>query len=176
MSQENLLQKIKDQAKRDRALRSDRRFIEIMGFLVAKGFLQTNYEVPALPNKRFRIEDAIWAGVNVEPRILEVLPAAVLRLEKHFDLDPARHEELAEIVRELRNHSCSGPEFYGILFAKIKLWANLPLRDGRVKTLAEKKITKTFRLSPKAAATLANLARQKQCTETEILESKILRQ
>ncbi len=175
MSKENLLKKIKEQAKIDKALRSDRRFIEIMGFLVAKGFLQTNYEVPALPNKRFRIDDALWAGVNVEPRILEVLPAAVLRLEKHFDLDPVRHEHLAEIVRNLRQHASKGPDFYGISFAKIKLWANLPLKDGRVKTLADKKITKTFRLSPKAATKLADLARQKKCTETEILESKILR-
>ena len=70
----------------------DRRFRESMGFLVAKGFLKTNFPVPLLPNKRLRLEDVLWAGTHVEPRILEVLPAAVLRLEQHRPATRPSHD------------------------------------------------------------------------------------
>ena len=47
-----------------------------MGFLVRKGFLHTNKTIPLNPNDHIDLSDAVWAGRVVEPRILEVLPAA----------------------------------------------------------------------------------------------------
>lgn len=175
MNKDALIRKIKAKAKQDEEYRRDRRFLEAMGFLVAKGFLKTNLDMPLLPNKRLRVEDVIWAGLNVEPRILEVLPAAVLRLAKHFDLDPAVHRELAETVDQLRRRKENGKAFYGMPYEKVRVWVDFPLRDKRVKPLTKRKVVKTFRLDPTAVENLRRVAEQKGCTETEILETLLLR-
>jgi hypothetical protein len=173
MNRDELLKKIKVKAKHDARKRQDPRFKRTMGFLVAKGFLQTNFEVQKLPNQRLLIEDAIWAGKNVEPRILEVLPAAVLRLEKHFDLNAEKHKGLARVVNQLREGIVEGDEFFEIPFKKLKAWVNLPLPDGRTKVQSEKKLMKTFRLSPKAVATLEQAALRAGRSITEVLEERI---
>jgi hypothetical protein len=173
MNKEMLIKKIKEKAKQDQKKRRDPRFRETMGFLTAKGFLKANFNFPLLPNKRLHIEDAIWAGKNVEPRILEVLPAAVLRLGKHFDLDPIRDKELAQIVEQLRKREKTGKAFCEIPYDKIKIWADFPLRDKRVKSITEKKVVKNFRLLPSTAQKLRKLAEQQGCTETDIFERLI---
>ena len=175
MTREKLVQKIIEQAKIDAKNRQDPRFLNIMGFLVAKGFLRTNLKVQLLPNKRLKIDDAIWAGQNVEPRILEVLPAAVLRLEKHFDLDEVLHEKLVRVIKQLRRHDKSGEDFFGMPYKKIKLWVDFPLPDRRVKTISCKKIVKSFRLSPAAVLQLKKSSKEKKCSETEILETLLLK-
>ncbi len=175
MTREMLIKKIRLKARQDRLKRKDLRFLDAMGFLVAKGFLRANYAVRPLPNKRIRIEDAIWAGKNVEPRILEVLPAAVLRLGKHFDLDPVLHKQLAGVVEQLRRSEKTGDAFCGIAYDKIRTWAELPLRDKRVKGASDKKVLKTFRLDRKLIGNLKKAASLKGCTETEILEGLLLK-
>jgi len=174
MNKEALIMQIKEKAKQDENKRRDRRFLETMGFLVAKGFLKTNLEVPLLPNKRLRVDDAIWAGLNVEPRILEVLPAAVLRLKSHFDADPVAHKDLVQVVDQLRRREEIGEAFYGMPYAKIKIWADLPLCDTRVKPISKKKVAKTFRLDPFALECLKKAAQKKGCTETDILEKLLV--
>lgn len=174
MNKVSLLKKIKEKAKTDAKNRRDQRYLETMGFLVAKGFLKTNDHVPLRPNKRLRIVDAIWAGENVEPRILEVLPAAVLRLGKHFDLDPIKHDKLARVVGQLQKRQSDGDDFCGMPFEKLKVWAEFPLRDKRVKTAGEKKIMKSFRLDRTAVEKLAEIAQSEGSTETEVLEKLLL--
>lgn len=170
MNRDALIRQIKKKAKQDAKKRRDPRFLDTMGFLVAKGFLKTNLDIPLLPNKRLRIADAIWAGEQLEPRIIEVLPAAVLRLAKHFDLDPTEHRDLIRVVNQLRRNEPRGNDFLGAPYDKIKQWSELPLRDKRVKTVASKKIVKTFRLDPRAVEHLRSEAVARGCTETEVLE------
>lgn len=170
MKKDDILRQIKEKALKDAKNRRDRRFICVMGFLVAKGFLKTNLAIPLLPNKKLKLDDAIWAGVNVEPRILEVLPAATLRLEKHFDLNNKKHANLAKVVDQLRKNHEQGDAFMGIPYEKFKVWTQLRLKDGRVKTLAEKKVLKTYRLKPAVALEIKKRARQWSCTESEVLE------
>lgn len=174
MKKEELLKRIVTKAKADARKRKDPRFLNTMGFLVAKGFLGANYPLPRLPNKKLFIEDAVWAGKNLEPRILEVLPAAVLRLGAHFNYNPKTHLELAGVIRALKRDQAKGPEFYGVPYAKIKVWMGLPLADRRTKQPGEKKVPRTFRLAPAAAKKLKELAKNSDCTETEFLERKIL--
>src|SRR5688572_24526243 len=103
MKKELILKKIKQAARRDRKKRLDPRYIRTMAFLTAKGFLFANRRFPQWPNLRLQIDDAIWAGKNVEPRILEVLPAAVLRLGRRFDFDPNKHKELDKTLEDLKH-------------------------------------------------------------------------
>lgn len=170
MKKDQLLKLIAIEAERDRKNRQDLRYLQTMGFLVAKGFLRTNLSIPKLPNKRVNLADAIWAGKNVEPRILEVLPAAVLRLPRHFSLDREKFPELFLAVEALRKKQEEGPSVWGIPYDKYKIWVNLTLLDKRTKEATEKRVTKTFRFSPAAINTLKGQARLLQCTETEVIE------
>jgi hypothetical protein len=173
MKREELLKKIRRRARQDEKNRRDLRFLDTMAFFVAKGFLKTNMRLPLRPNTRVRLDDAIWAGQNVEPRIFEVLPAAILRLGRHFDLDADKHADLAHTVAQLRGREEHGDSFQGIPYAKLKVWAETPLRDRRVKPTAEKKAPKTFRLHPIAIERLERIARDRDMTVTAALEKLI---
>lgn len=160
------------QAKRQVAIlkrnKRDPRYIRTIAFLVGKGFLHANRELPKTPNIRINIEDAIWAGKNVEPRILEVLPAAVMRLEKHFDYNPEVHVELKKIIEKLKENTVG--DFFGIPTEKIRPWLNIRLKDKRIKSLGEKKVIKTFRLSPVTIERIKDLKRTMKISEADLLE------
>lgn len=110
----------------------------------------------------------------MEPRILEVLPAAVLHLRAHFDFDAERFPELAVVLDALKKCAPEGPDLFGVPYAKMRVWANFPLPDRRVKLVSEKKVPRTFRLRPDVIAALKERAREAGCSETELLEKKIL--
>jgi hypothetical protein len=76
LNKKALIEKINKLAQQDKNRRLDPKYLKVMGFLVAKGFLYTDKKIPLNPNEHINLEDAIWAGRFVEPRILEVLPAA----------------------------------------------------------------------------------------------------
>jgi hypothetical protein len=169
-----LIAKIKRAARQDQKKRKDLRYHKVMGFMVAKGFLSTNQTINPQPNARIAIEDAIWAGKEVEPRILEVLPAAVLRLPDHFIGDLSLFTDLAAVLKAMRALSAEGPDFYGISYKKCLQWLDLPLRDKRTKVFQQKRKIKTFRLRPETLSLLKELAQSTQRTETDLVENLIL--
>lgn len=154
----------------------DPRFLNIMGFLVAKGLLGYNREIPEKPNAKLALHDVIWAGENVEPRILEVLPAAFARFERHFTIGarPTKDEErLLEIRDGIRAKRPNLPDFHGIPYGKYGIWLDHPLRDRRTRPLSERKRMKAFRLRPEAIEKLAKISAARGMTETEVLEELI---
>ncbi|MCP4630953.1 MAG: hypothetical protein GY850_46710, partial [bacterium] len=119
------------------------------------------------------IADAIWAGRFVEPRILEVLPAAYERFKKHFYGDADIIELLEQIfdcIKQPDNHEI---DFYGISIEKIKPWFFIRLRDGRSKSFDKRKVSKSFRFKPETVNMLKSLKDQTGQSETEILENLI---
>lgn len=168
MNKADFLKRARREVARLNRNKKDPRYTRTIGFLVAKGFLHTNRELPKIPNIRINIEDAIWAGQNVEPRILEVLPAAVMRLEKHFDYDPRIHLELKRVIEQLRENGEG--EFFGIPAEKMRPWLNIRLKDKRTKRLDEKKVIKTFRLSPATIERIKDLKTKMKISETDLLE------
>jgi hypothetical protein len=58
-------------------------------------------------------------------------------------------------------------------YEKVRIWADFPLRDKRVKSVANKKVLKTFRLDPAAVKRLREIVVEKRCTETEVVEKLI---
>lgn len=147
MNNEKLLKKFKEAAERDRQNRNDPRYRRVMGFLVAKGLLKTNEKIVRLPNARLLAKDALWAATKCEPRILEVLPAALLRFPRHFEQINQLPTELLKIVEQIKNDE-DGADYQGIEFKKMKRWVSFALPDGRVKPLNERKILMPFRLKP----------------------------
>ncbi|MCB9026435.1 MAG: hypothetical protein H6625_08980 [Bdellovibrionaceae bacterium] len=138
------LQKIKNKAAQNKLNRTDIRFTKTIALLKAKGLLRTNQPITARTGARVELRDAIWAGRNVEPRILEVLPAALLHYRANFIGLENIPPKLEEVLKAIRNNAELGPNFEGIEYAKMKSWANAPLRDKRTKPVNEKKQKKTF--------------------------------
>lgn len=168
MNKGEILQRAQEKAKKIKRQRKDPRFQKTMGFLVAKGFLYTNEDIVLQPNAHIKIADAVWAGKNVEPRILEVLPAAVIRLGKHFDGDTTEDIELKQAIKNLLDNNKG--TFYRIDLEKIKPWLNLKLKDGRTKKNDEKKVMKSFRLKPSTIHALVRIKKQIGKSESEIIE------
>jgi hypothetical protein len=175
MKREDFLRRIEELTKDTNRKREDPRFKNIMGFLLAKGLLGYNRPLRKTPNARIPIVDALWAGRNIEPRILEVLPAAIARLPGHFvkNARPGPEEtRILEAAARLAKGE-EGPEIFGIPYAKYRIWMDLPLKDLRTKLPTEKKRLKTFRLSADSISLLKLAANREKRTEVEILQRLI---
>jgi hypothetical protein len=173
VNKRDFIKKIKKLAQEDEKQRQDPRYLKIMGFLAAKGFLYINKKILLNPNGHINLTDAIWAGRFVEPRILEVLPAAYERFKRHFSGDAETVEKLEQIIDCIKQKSDHKIEFYGISIEKMKPWFFIRLRDRRSKSLDERKVSKTFRFKPETVDILKNLKDQTGQSETAILENLI---
>lgn len=145
MKRKEFLIKIKAKAEQNKLNRRDLRFKKAMGIFKAKGLLQTNLDIPARTGAKIDLKDALWAGRNVEPRILEVLPAAIIHHRASFLGLENIPKELDGVLKAIRNDANEGPDFEGITFAKMKNWANARLKDKRTKPAKELRQPKTLR-------------------------------
>jgi len=141
-----LVEKIRKQAELDSLKRKDPRFLRTMEFLVRKGFLKANRNYEKWNSGKLYLRDALWAGENVEPRVLEVLPAVAVRLPKEVNLNGAP-KVFFDAFEALKKNQNDGPDFFGVSFDKYKVWLDLELKDKRTKPVSQKKIMKSFRLS-----------------------------
>ncbi len=157
MPRKTLKDKIKKKAALNEAHRKDIRFIKTIAVLKGKGLLRTNLPIAATKSARLDINHAIWAGRTVEPRILEVLPAAILHFPKTFLNLANMPPDLEKVVKMIRANKEDGEDFEGIPFAKMRHWANTQLRDRRTKPVETLKQTRTFRLRQDAIDKLAKL-------------------
>jgi hypothetical protein len=166
----DIIDKIKQAAKRDVKKRRDPRYLQTMTFLTRKGLLKTNQNFD-VHRPRIDANDAVWAGVHVEPRIIEVLPAAILHFPKTFTGLDALPKTLIEILYLIQEDATEGPDFHGIEFNKMKFWANIQLKDKRTKPNQEKRQPRTFRLRPEILKKLELLVKSgKYLNQTHALE------
>lgn len=153
----SFLKKIKTKAEQNKLNRKDKRFQKTIGILKAKGYLNTNLDIPARTGAKIDLEDALWAGRNVEPRILEVLPAALIHYPANFLGLEKAPKEIQNIVKNILNNKKEGPDFEGIEYKKMKHWANVLLKDKRTKPAKDLRIPKTLRLKPDTIAKLEKI-------------------
>lgn len=156
METNEFLKKIKATAEKNKLNREDLRFKKAIGIFKAKGLLQTNLDIPARTGARIELKDVLWAGRNVEPRILEVLPAAIIHHRANFLGLENMPRELDGLLKAICNDANDGPDFEGIAYAKMKHWANARLKDKRTKPAKELRQPKTLRFK---ADTIAKLHR-----------------
>ena len=173
MDKTALIKEISRLARLDKKRRRDPKYLKITGFLIAKGFLYSNENIPLYPNEHINLKDAIWVGRNVEPRILEVLPAAYERFKKHFLGDADTAQKIKYVIDGIKQSKDQNIEFYGIPLEKIKRWFYIRLRDGRSKPLDKRKVSKTYRFKPETVETLKELKDQTGKNETKIIEDLI---
>ncbi len=140
---------------------------------MAKGLL-VGEDVPLHGDAKLDVEDVLWVGAKVEPRVFEVLPAALIHFPRTFIRKAMIPAQLAEVISAIKAGKTSGPDFRGMRYRDMRKWANKATTDGRTKPLSEIRVNKTFRLSPKAVAALERRSKQAGLTKTRFLESLLL--
>lgn len=148
---------------------TDRRYRDAGALLVELGFLVSGDRKQKAPAK-MRLDDIRWAGEQVEPRFLAVLPAAILAYPERFSGRVEEWPELSDVLLRLQRGERSGPSLGPIPFAELQRWAKLPLRDRRRKPPAVRKLMRSFRLRPDVVRALAELAKNQRESEAAVIE------
>lgn len=146
---------------------------QVLGFFISKGLLIAPGIDPA-PTAKLRIETVVDIGLKVEPRVLEVLPAAILHFPRSFINLDKMPDKLKMVVEAIRKDQKSGPTLGGIKYQAMKRWANKKLKDGRAVPEEHRRIMRSYRFSRAALSRLKQRSKELGRTETEILEELIL--
>lgn len=174
MTKDKTIKAFKKKANELATKRKDLRFQKTMALLKAKGLLDTNLAIEPRPSLRLDIRDVLWAGQHVEPRILEVLPAAILHFPKNFIGVENAPKEFLQVLEYIKKNMKKGPDFEGLEYDKMKFWADTKLKDGRTKSTLEKRRPKSFRLHPDSLQILEKLVNSGQfANQTLALEAAI---
>jgi hypothetical protein len=151
----------------------DPRFKKVMGRFVAAKLLTTNVDDIHPHDKPVPLEDALWAG-TVEPRIMELLPAVMVKKPGLLRLPKELPKDVAEVVRAIR-HGKTPPSFRGVAPDQYLPWVTEVGRRGRSPS-----VLKSFRFKHEDVLRLARLRQSlpaRSDTEVvrlalELLESK----
>jgi hypothetical protein len=120
-----------------------------------------------------RVAEALWVGTRIEPRVLEVLPAAILRFPGIFlDIDKVP-KDLREILDSIISGETIRGEWRGIDMTRIGFWLNSPLGDGRSVPFKERRVVKSFRLSPTTVRKIEHLAALQHITHSDVIDRLI---
>jgi len=143
-----------------RRRRSDR-YRRVLGRYVSAGLLTTNYDVE-LNRDPMAIKDVLWAG-EIEPRLLELLPAIVVKRPSLLTDAGDLPRDLAQVVASLRKNE-TPDDFRGIPGADLQRW--LP-RVGHKDKLPSR--LKSFRLQHDDTLLLSDLQDKLGISQTEVL-------
>jgi hypothetical protein len=139
----------------------DPRYRRVIGRYLAAGLLTTTLDVA--PHRRpVEVDDVLWAG-SLEPRILELLPALIVKRPALFADVAKLPDDLATAVRSLRMNREPG-EFRGIPGADLLRW--LPSVGQRGKLPSR---LKSFRLRPDDLALLERLSQTLGLSQTNVV-------
>ena len=152
--------------KRHQALRRkqrDPRFKSVMGRFVAAKLLTTNIEGIRPHDRPVPLEDALWAG-TVEPRIMELLPAVLVKKQGLLRLPKDLPEDVAEIMHAIR-HGKQPPSFRGVAPDQYLPWVTEVGRKGRSPS-----VLKSFRFKREDVLRLARLRKSLPArSDTEVV-------
>lgn len=141
--------------------RRDARYQRVMGRFVEDGLLTTNQPIRA-NTEPLGVADVLWAG-EIEPRLLELLPALIVKRPSMFEDLAETPEDLGVVVRRLRRN-LEPPDFRGIPGRDIYRW--LPKVGRKQKVPAR---LKSFRFKPEDLELLRHLSERLDLSETEIV-------
>lgn len=151
----------------------DKHTEDVFGFLVAKGLLFAP-NIPLKPLVKLNLKEVIRIGLEIEPRVIEVLPAALLHFPKSFTNLKYLPKKIKLVLDHIKEDKEEGPSLAGIKYEDMRRWANTPLKDSRVVPVNKKRIMKSIRLSPDTLRILKDKAKQAMVSETQYLEKLIL--
>jgi hypothetical protein len=141
--------------------RGDPRYRRILGRFKSAGLLTTNFDVPE-NRKPIAIGDALWAG-DLEPRILELLPALIVKKPSLFVDTADLPKDLAAAVQALRRNE-TPDTFRGIPGRDVAKWLPRVGHQGKRPTRL-----KCFRFTVEDLVLLRVLSREHGLSETETI-------
>ena len=139
----------------------DPRFVRVMGRFVRDGLLVVNHDVSEHAEP-LRVEEVLWAG-RVEPRLLELLPALIVKRPSMFVGVAALPADLAQAVEALKRDR-EPQEFRGIAGKDIHRWLRRVGQKGKAPSRL-----KSFRFTPDDQRLLQHLVEALGLSETEIV-------
>jgi hypothetical protein len=108
------------------------------------------------------VDDALWVG-ELEPRVLELLPALLIKAPALFERPLRMPADLESVVKAMRRQE-TPPDFRGIPGPDLARW--LP-RVGRKGTLPSR--MKVFRFSASDLALLRELGKELGLDDTKVV-------
>ena len=99
----------------------------VLGFVVAKGLLRGDFSADY--TEAFTVNDFLSTAEQVEPRVLAVLPAALIHFPEAFLDRDSLPELLNLIIKAILRDNEDGPDLFHVPFSELKRWANLTLKD-----------------------------------------------
>jgi hypothetical protein len=139
--------------------RRDPRYRRVLGRLKAARLLITNEDVPEHRDP-ITVGDALWAGA-VEPRILELLPALIVKKPSLFSEVTSLPADVGEVVRAIRRGEVP-PALRGVDGAALMRWVPRIGHRGKRPSRA-----KTLRLTPEDDALLRELSHELGLSESD---------
>jgi len=126
-----------------------------------------------MPMVKLTPKEVLEVAENIEPRVYEVLPAALIHFPRSFLSIDSYPKDILNAVRAVKAGEEHHPDLRGMRYKDVKRWADLRLLDRRTRPLSEKKVMRAYRLRPNVLAKLAKLAKNSKASETETLERLI---
>lgn len=137
------------------------RYRRVVGRYVAAGLLTTTHDVE--PNREpLAIADVLWAG-KTEPRLLELLPALIVKRPSLFQDVTDLPDDLADVVAHLRKNR-EPPPLRGVEGAAMLRWLPSVGHRGKVPS-----VLKSFRLQAGDVKLLETLSEELGISQTEVL-------
>ncbi|UCH29727.1 MAG: hypothetical protein JSV06_01510 [Myxococcales bacterium] len=121
-----------------------------MGRFVAEGLLETTIEGIRPHEKPVPLDDALWAG-GVEPRIMELLPAVLVKKPSLLRLPKELPADVAEVIHAIR-HGKAAPSFRGVPPEQYLPWVPAVGRKGKSPS-----VLKSFRFQHEDVLRLSRL-------------------
>ncbi len=165
----NRLKVINDQNKE---IHNSASYLRVIGVLSGLGFLIAPNIKPCA-NSKIDFEEAFKIGISIEPRVLEVLPAAILSFPKsflHYEKASVEFKQLVEAIRKGK----VGADYNGIKFDKFYQAAIRPIKNRKRKIMTERRISKTFRLRPAVVNEITRRSKELGLDQTAYIESLIV--
>jgi hypothetical protein len=144
----------------------------VLGFFVAKKLLRVPGVRP-FPNTKLHVKDVLRVAEEVSPRIIEVLPAALIRFPKTFLHKEDLPENIKEVVSAITRGETEHPGIEGFRYADMKRWAEKELPDGRTKPVYQRKKMASFRLNGETLHMIDELSQEYGTSKGEVIEKAI---
>ena len=144
--------------------RSDPKFKRTIGKLIhAKLITNPSYTTY---NGKLTLEDALWAG-QYEPRILELIPAIILKKPKFFEIKEMP-KDLEQTISNIR-HNAAIDEFRGVPSEKYLYWLDKIGHKGKQTSLI-----KTYRFLTEDVKLINELKQKINLSETQLIRMALL--
>lgn len=172
MKNKDLINKAVALTRKLEELREDGRVRDVLGFLHLKNLLVSTVKYE-FNGKKISIIDALFVGEHFEPRVLEVLPAAILKFPSAWKNLNRMPEDLVDLLKAI----CSGEEargdFRGIAYKNILKWCHANSCDRRTVPTNKYRVTLSLRLTRDLLKRVKDKASNRGVSVTSLVQEAI---